>query len=122
MAEQRRLQLFGWESEEPSGVLAIRVCGEEFAAHPIGALYHRRERSLVVLDLHLEQGASIASRGYLIPSYDTHATIARLSNVIDHFEPERVISPGDSFHGVNVANHLGETALGLIAELQEGRE
>lgn len=122
MAEQHRLQLFGWESEEPSGVLAIRVCGEEFAAHPTGALFHQRERTLIVSDLHLEQGASLASRGHLLPPYDTHATIARLSNVIDHFEPERVISLGDSFHDVNVANHLGETALGLIAELQEGRE
>ena len=122
MAEQYRLSLYAWEAEEPTGVLAFRVCGEDFAAHPSGALYHPREATLIVSDLHLEQGASLAARGHLIPPYDTHATIARLKGVIEHFQPERVISLGDSFHDSGVAERLSDPALEAIAGLQAGRE
>jgi hypothetical protein len=122
VAEQYRLSLYAWENEAPSGVLAIRVCGEQFEAHPSGALYHAAERTLIVSDLHLEQGAALAARGHLIPPYDTHSTLERLAQVIAHFDPVRVISLGDSFHDVGVAERLSEEALTAIARLQAGRE
>lgn len=122
MAEQYRLSLYAWEAEEPSGVLAIRVCGEAFEAHPSGALYHPGEATLIISDLHLEQGAALAARGHLIPPYDTASTIKRLEGVIAHFSPQRVIALGDSFHDTGVAERLSGETRAAIARLQAGRE
>lgn len=122
MAEQYRLSLYDWERDGPSGVLSIRVCGEQFEAHHSGALYHAAERTLIVSDLHLEHGAALAARGHLIPPYDTRSTLGRLAQVIEHYDPARVISLGDSFHDVGVAERLSGETLREIARLQKGRE
>ena len=58
---------------------ALAVAGAEFAADPAGAVYWPEEGLLAVADLHLEKGSSFATRGVLLPPYDTAATLARLA-------------------------------------------
>ena len=119
---QGKLALENWEPEFASNVLGIHVCGERFEAHNSGALYWPGEQTLIVSDLHLEQGASLASRGSLIPPYDTQTTLGELAVVLALYEPERVISLGDNFHDVAVAERLAPETLEEILELQAGRE
>jgi len=53
-----------------------------FVADFSGALFWEAQSLLVVSDLHLEKGSSFASRGVLLPPYDTVATLSRLAAVI----------------------------------------
>jgi uncharacterized protein len=63
-----------------------------------GALYCAEEQLLLVADLHLEQGASLARRGLHVPPYDTSTTLAMLETVLTSTRPERLVLLGDSFH------------------------
>ena len=63
-----------------------------------GALFWEEQSLLVVSDLHLEKGSSFATRGVLLPPYDTVATLGRLAAVIARHDPRTVIALGDSFH------------------------
>ena len=58
---------------------ALAVAGAEFAADPAGVIYWPEQGLLAVADLHLEKGSSFATRGVLLPPYDTAATLARLA-------------------------------------------
>jgi uncharacterized protein len=63
-----------------------------------GAIYVADYKTLVIADLHLEQGSSLARRGVHAPPFDTAVTLALLENVVASANPERLIFLGDSFH------------------------
>jgi len=65
---------------------------------PSGALYWPATHLLAVADLHLEKGSSYARNGQLLPPWDTHATLDRLTNLLRRYQPRIVIALGDSFH------------------------
>ena len=56
----------------------LHFSGHSFEALPSGALYWAAERVLLVADLHLEKLSSFASRGSLLPPYDTGMTLKRI--------------------------------------------
>jgi uncharacterized protein len=66
--------------------------------HMSGAAYCVDERLLLVADLHLEQGASLARRGLHVPPYDTMATLNMLEQVLAETQAQRLVLLGDSFH------------------------
>jgi uncharacterized protein len=76
----------------------IRMAGERLVLDPMGGLYWPDQRLLVVSDLHLEKGSSYARRGMLLPPWDTHATLDRLTVLLRRWTPETVVALGDSFH------------------------
>lgn len=100
----------------------VAVCGVEFAADPTGALFWESERLLVVSDLHLEKGSSFASRGILLPPYDTAATLAQLAAVIARTDPRTVIALGDSFHDTAAHERVAAPDRDTIAAMQAGRD
>jgi uncharacterized protein len=63
-----------------------------------GALYAPDHRVLLVADLHLEQGTSLARRGLHVPPFDTTATLDMLESVIADTNPAQLFLLGDSFH------------------------
>ncbi len=63
-----------------------------------GALHVPELATLIISDLHLEQGSSLARRGIRVPPFDTAITIAMLEEVIKRFKPQRLVFLGDSFH------------------------
>jgi uncharacterized protein len=63
-----------------------------------GALYMPDDATLLVADLHLEQGASLARRGIHVPPYDTLATLQQLEQVLEATKARQLILLGDSFH------------------------
>jgi uncharacterized protein len=69
-----------------------------FMPHRSGAVYCADERLLLVADLHLEQGASLARRRVHVPPYDTMATLSMLEDVLAETEAARLVLLGDSFH------------------------
>jgi len=67
-------------------------------ALPDGALWIGEAKALVVSDLHFEKGSSYALRGQMLPPYDTHAALLKLTNLVMQLQPDIIVSLGDSFH------------------------
>jgi DNA ligase-associated metallophosphoesterase len=74
-------------------------------------------QTLIISDLHLEQGTSLARRGIRVPPFDTHLTIALLESVVKRFAPRRLILLGDSFHDGDGENRLEDELLARLAAL-----
>ncbi|MDG5495486.1 ligase-associated DNA damage response endonuclease PdeM [Niveispirillum sp. BGYR6] len=71
-----------------------------------GALFWPEQGWLLVADLHLEKGSAYARFGQLLPPYDTAATLARLEQACQRWQPRRVICLGDSFHDADAASRI----------------
>ncbi len=100
----------------------IEVCGRTFVADQSGALYWPAERALIVADLHLEKASSGASRGRLLPPYDTRATLLKLAEAVERFKAEAVIALGDSLHDVGAAERIAGDDLDLLRFIQDDRD
>jgi DNA ligase-associated metallophosphoesterase len=100
----------------------MRVAEVEFLADLSGALFWERERLLVVSDLHLEKGSSFATRGVLLPPYDTVATLDRLAKVVVRYDPRAVIALGDSFHDHEAHKRLSASDRDALSALQARRD
>lgn len=85
-------------ASERAAAVEIEIAGEACWLDPSGAIYVPDRRVLVVADLHLEKGSSLASRGSMLPPYDTMATLARLAEVVEFYRPAGIVALGDSFH------------------------
>ena len=100
----------------------IAVAGTTLVADPAGALYWPDERLMAVADLHLEKGSAFATRGVLLPPYDTTATLARLARLIEHYSPALVVALGDSFHDGGGPARMPEVSRAALTVLQHGRD
>ena len=81
-----------------SKVHQIKLAGHLFVPDHSGALFWPAENLLLVADLHLEHGVSLARRGIHVPPYDTQATLAQLEQVLKATAAQKLILLGDSFH------------------------
>jgi DNA ligase-associated metallophosphoesterase len=100
----------------------IAIAGVALLADPDGALYWPEQGLLAVADLHLEKGSSFATRGVLLPPYDTAATLARLARLIAQYAPRCVIALGDSFHDGGGPARLSDEDRDNLRGLQRGRD
>jgi hypothetical protein len=100
----------------------IALAGTIFVADCAGALYWPDEKLLVVADLHLEKGSAFATRGVLLPPYDTASTLARLVRLIERYEPRLVIALGDSFHDGGGPFRMAGSDRAALKVLQRGRD
>ncbi len=103
-------------------LLGVCVAGEDLGLHSSGTLWWEAERTLIVADLHLEKGSSFARHGVFLPPYDTVETLDRLADLVDMFDPARVIALGDSFHDEEGAARMPINQQVQLAMLQLGRE
>nr|WP_248304751.1 ligase-associated DNA damage response endonuclease PdeM [Breoghania sp. L-A4] len=103
-------------------LLGVSVAGEDLGLHSSGTLWWEAERTLVVADLHFEKGSSFARHGVFLPPYDTAVTLDRLADLVDTFDPARVIALGDSFHDEEGAARMPINQQVQLAMLQLGRE
>ena len=103
-------------------IATVDVADVSLVADLSGALFWEEERLLVVSDMHLEKGSSFASRGVLLPPYDTVATLGRLGAVIARYDPRSVIALGDSFHDHDAHDRLSASDRGALAGLQARRD
>jgi DNA ligase-associated metallophosphoesterase len=84
----------------------ICLAGEQLMLDPMGALFWPATGLLAVSDLHLEKGTSFARRGMLLPPWDTHATLDRLTILLRKWSPRIVVALGDSFHDAQGASRM----------------
>jgi DNA ligase-associated metallophosphoesterase len=105
-----------------AAVGGLEIAGVSLIADLSGALFWEEERLLVVSDLHLEKGSSFATRGVLLPPYDTVATLGRLASVVARHDPRTVIALGDSFHDRDAHDRLSAPDREAISALQVRRD
>jgi uncharacterized protein len=79
-----------------------------------GALYVPDYATLLVADLHLEKGSSLARRGVHLPPYDTRESLAQLAAVIAATAPQRLIFLGDSFHDSDARDRIDAADLAAL--------
>ena len=101
---------------------SLEIVGVPFTADASGALYWDDEQLLIVSDLHLEKGSSFATRGILLPPWDTAATLAQLATVITRYDPRTVIALGDSFHDRAAHERLAAPDREALCAMQARRE
>ena len=110
------------DNDSPAHGSSVTIAGITLIADLSGAFVWESERLLVVSDLHLEKGSSYATRGVLLPPYDTVATLGRLAAVIARHDPRMVIALGDSFHDRDAHDRLSAPDRDAIAAFQVGRD
>ena len=86
----------------------IILAGVELIPDLSGALFVPAFETLVIADLHLEQGSSLARRGIHVPPFDTAITLDLLEAVISAAPAKRLIFLGDSFHDGKAELRLAE--------------
>ena len=101
---------------------SVTVAGVTLVADLSGALFWPEQRLLVVSDLHLEKGSSFATRGVLLPPYDTVATLGRLAAVVARHDPRMVIALGDSFHDRTAHERLSASDRDALSAIQARRD
>lgn len=101
---------------------SLTIAGEAAVCDPRGALFFADASLLVVSDLHLEKGSSLARRGIMAPPYDTASTLALLAAVLDNYRPRIVVSLGDSFHDAGGAKRLPPVYREALLAMMAGRD
>ncbi len=97
----------------------IHLAGERLMLDPAGALFWPATGLLAVSDLHLEKGSSFARKGMLLPPWDTHATLERLTLLLRRYQPRIVLALGDSFHDADGAGRLPRGELARLNAMTE---
>jgi hypothetical protein len=87
-----------------------------------GALYVPDYHTLLVADLHLEKGTSLAKRGVHLPPYDTRESLRQLKAVMAVAKPKRLIFLGDSFHDGEARQRIDETDLAILRQISRESE
>lgn len=118
----RRVEISVSLEERARACAALKINGVSAICDPSGGLYLPDHRLLVVSDLHLEKGAAFARRGQMLPPYDTLETLKVLSALIDHYQPQTVISLGDNFHDRRGSEFMADDIRTALNSMIEGRE
>jgi DNA ligase-associated metallophosphoesterase len=84
-------------------------------------LWVEGERALVVADLHLEKGSAYASRGQLLPPYDTRETLRRLQIEVAALAPDVIVLLGDTFHDRKSEDRIADDDAQTLRQLAEGQ-
>jgi DNA ligase-associated metallophosphoesterase len=100
----------------------LSICGKLLLADASGAMFWPAEKTLLVADLHLEKGSAYAQNGAMLPPYDTRETLVRLAEVIDRYDPDRIVALGDSFHDSKAPERIGKGDLEALHMMQEDRD
>jgi len=103
------------------GSLNLQLSGEPARLRCSGALWLSQQRMLVVGDLHLEKGSSYATRGVMLPPFDTRATLLRLEAEVAELEPATLVLLGDTFHDGRAIGRLAFDDRLRVEALARGR-
>lgn len=98
-------------------MVPLSFAGHEFKALADGALYWPARRALLVADLHFEKASWFAARGQMLPPYDSIATLAGLTALVDRTDARELWCLGDSFHDSAGCERLPADARAMLTGL-----
>lgn len=118
-----RLNLAGMETHRTDPLTTAAILhGVDIILHAVGAMFLEQTSTLVVSDLHLEKGSAFARRGYLLPPWDTLATLKILGSVIGYFNPRIIVTLGDNFHDRQGSKLMPAEFRAMIVALARSRD
>jgi DNA ligase-associated metallophosphoesterase len=97
--------------------VSLSFAGATLVPLACGALHWPAERALLVADLHFEKASFYATRGRMLPPYDSHDTIAALIDAVEATGAARVIALGDSFHDAAGPDRLPDKPRAALAAM-----
>ena len=97
--------------------VSVLFGGHRFVPLAQGALFWPTRQALLVADLHFEKASWYASRGQLLPPYDSVETLARLAALVTATGARELWCLGDSFHDVGGVERMPGAARAALAEL-----
>jgi DNA ligase-associated metallophosphoesterase len=95
----------------------ITLGGMDFIPDLSGALYVPDFGTMLVADLHLEKGTSLARRGVHLPPYDTRESLSQLQETLRQSTPRRLIFLGDSFHDGEARQRIDSADVDLLRSI-----
>lgn len=78
--------------------MKIIIKQQNFLLHPYGSMYWEQKKILLISDVHLGKVTHFRKNGLAIPSNASDENFKKLNNLIDYYNPEKIIFLGDLFH------------------------
>ncbi len=101
--------------------MKIQIQNENFILHQSGALFWEEKKAVIISDVHLGKVTHFRKHGIAIPQNAISENFKKITDVLEYFEPEKIIFLGDLFHSVKntewnlfeewISNHNQETYL-----------
>ncbi|MDI1316412.1 ligase-associated DNA damage response endonuclease PdeM [Flavobacterium sp.] len=80
--------------------MEIEIRNNKFTLHPSGSVFWKEQNVLLISDVHLGKIAHFRKNGLAIPESAILENFVRLDEVVELFNPKRIIFLGDLFHSV----------------------
>ena len=77
---------------------SVSILGQNFILHPSGAMFWEEEDSLVISDVHLGKISHFRKHGSAIPQQAVMGNFQRMNEVLEFFQPSKILFLGDLFH------------------------
>ena len=81
--------------------MQIVINGNHFVLLPQRAIYWKEQSALILSDLHLGKAMHFRKAGIAVPHGVMNENLINLTNLIDKYEPAKLIIVGDMFHSVH---------------------
>lgn len=65
------------------------------------SMYWPNEKALIISDLHLGKTAYFRKNGFAVPDYTHKNDLKKLAQLLEHYQPEKLIIVGDLIHARN---------------------
>lgn len=86
------------QSSIKKGSVSLHLSGEEVILSSGRGLFIPTSKTLIVADMHLGKSALFRQNGIPVPNTLIENDLARLSEMIAEFQPEKLVVAGDMFH------------------------
>ena len=77
---------------------SVSILGQNFILYPSGAMFWEEEDSLVISDVHLGKISHFRKHGSAIPQQAVMENFQRMNEVLEIFQPSKILFLGDLFH------------------------
>lgn len=101
--------------------MKIQIQNQNFILHSSGALFWEEKKMIIISDVHLGKVTHFRKHGIAIPQNAVSENFKKITDVLEYFQPEKIIFLGDLFHSsMNsewdlfeewISNHNQETYL-----------
>lgn len=97
----------------------LPLCGNDFIAHPSGALIWPAEATLIVADLYLRSGFTWSAMMQLGAKTQAGELIASIKNLVGTYDIQQVIAVGRPFRRLDDPWHIEADDLNILYNLQK---
>jgi len=83
--------------------MKIKINNETFILHCNGAVFWEEKNTIIISDVHLGKVTHFRKHGIAIPQNAISENFRKITEVLDYFNPEKIIFLGDLFHSTKNA-------------------